>query len=584
LIHRPKKIDDILRLETVLRVRPAKLDKELRLISTQKTVSSPGSLKTCLCFDTISLMASSAKLNGNFGYEDNTDYTTLYPWNSFAVPLERNENALTAQHDLNISNWNNIYPSSLEDGFDEDNIYTGPSSGFVTPDLVTRSNTPSSLPSPGTGSSAAYTDRPVYISRLPRRRSLYSRQGPPVRPSLSPRVATGPAWSSTFFQTADASDPQGCLSLASNEPLRRSNSSTSLASECSNSSTHSTASASSAASTGRRSSSSNRRQRKKAASTSASKKIDSDTRPFKCTFCCDAFKSKYDWRRHEKSLHLDLEVWKCAPMDGMLTESESTESCCAYCGNPSPDSLHLEIHHHQACINRATAARCFRRRDHLAQHLRVFHKLHDLPQLDNWVEQAPAIKSRCGFCNSPLASWDERADHLAGHFRQGCTMRDWQGGHGFDDNIAARLTNALPPYYLATESQSLVPFSATSAEAKDHFAQISARTAGAFLEDPGPATSIDRNQPFELLEQVSTLHTPALLDSRARSAEAFADILASHLARFALEYRRAGVYLSDDMLQREARQVLYSSDDPWNQTIADSPMWLKEFRDRHGLN
>jgi hypothetical protein len=163
-------------------------------------------------------------------------------------------------------------------------------------------------------------------------------------------------------------------------------------------------------------------------------------------------------------------------------------------------------------------------------------------------------------------------------------MRDWQGGHGFDDNIAARLTNALPPYYLATESQSLVPFSATSAEAKDHFAQISARTAGAFVEDAGPVTTVDHNQPFGLSQQVGSLHTPALLDSRARSAEAFADILASHLARFALEYRQAGVYLSDDMLQREARQVLYSSDDPWNQTIADSPMWLREFRDKHGLN
>jgi hypothetical protein len=529
---------------------------------------------------TISLMASSAELNGNFGYEDNTDYTTLDAWNSFPVPLERNENDLTAQHDLNISSWSNIQPSSPDDGFDEDIIYTGPSSGFVTPDLVTRGNTPSSLPSPGTGSSTAYIDRPVYISRLPRRRSLYSRQGPPLRPSLSPRVTTGPPWSPGFSQAVDVSDMQ----LTPNEPLRRSNSSTSLGSECSNSSTHSTASVSSAASAGRRSSSSNRRQRKKAASTSTAKKMDPDIRPFKCTFCCDAFKSKYDWRRHEKSLHLDLEVWKCAPMDGMLTEPESTESCCAYCGALSPDPSHLEIHHHQACINRATTARCFRRRDHLAQHLRIFHKLHDLPALDNWVEQAPAIKSRCGFCNSSLVTWDQRADHLAGHFRQGCTMRDWQGGHGFDDHVAARLTNALPPYYLATESQSLVPFSATSAGARDHFAQISARTAGAFVEDVGPVTTIHHDQLFVPPQQAGSLHTPALLDSRARSAEAFADILASHLARFALEYRQAGVYLSDDMLQREARQVLYSSDDPWNQTIADSPMWLKEFRDRHGLN
>ena len=104
------------------------------------------------------------------------------------------------------------------------------------------------------------------------------------------------------------------------------------------------------------------------------------------------------------------------------------------------------------------------------------------------------------------------------------------------------------------------------------------------MEETSPPAAIDYRQPIEPSEPANELHTPALLDSRARSAEAFADILASHLARFALEYRQMGVYLSDDMLQREARQVLYSSDDPWNQTIADSPIWLKEFRDRNGLN
>lgn len=533
-------------------------------------------------------MANSTHFDGIFGHENNADYdyNTL---NAYAVPSERDEHALPAQYEPHISGWNEHYFPSLGNGLDEEGTSIGFSSGFVTPDLVTRSNTPNSdssrhIPSPSTGLSTTYIDRPVYRSRLPRRRSLYSRQGPPIRQSLSPRVSTGSAWSQGVFHAIDTPDANGDLLLASKGPLRRSDSSTSLGSECSNSSTYSTASASSAASTGRRSSSSNRRQRKKAVSTSSSRKIDADTRPFKCTFCCDAFKSKYDWRRHEKSLHLDLEVWKCAPTSGTFKEPETMESCCAYCSTSSPDSSHLEIHNHQACVNRATAARCFRRRDHLAQHLRVFHKLNDLPQLDRWVEQAPAVKSRCGFCNSSLASWDERADHLAGHFRQGCTMRDWQGGHGFDDDIAARLTNALPPYYLATESQSLVPFSATSAEAKDHFAQISARTAGAFVEDAASATTLNHNQTFEPPEPANNLHTPALLDSRARSAEAFADILASHLARFALEYQQMGVYLSDDMLQREARQVLYSSDDPWNQTIADSPMWLKEFRDRHGLN
>lgn len=533
-------------------------------------------------------MASSTQSNSAIELGNDLE-SSSGTFNAFAVPADHEDHFLNADYGADISGWNGYGFPTLEGAFNVQGMASGLSSGFVTPDLVTRSNTPNSdtsrhMPSPGTGPSIAHNDKPVYRSRLPRRRSLYSRQGPAIRQSLSPHVLTGPAWSPGLSQPVDARGTQGDLSPTLREPLRRSNSNTSLGSECSNSSAHSTASASSAASRVSRSSSANRRSRKKAGSISSSKKANRDARPFKCTFCCDAFKSKYDWRRHEKSLHLDLEVWKCAPTDGTFGDSGSIERLCAYCNAPDPDSLHLEAHHHQACVNRAVAARCFRRRDHLAQHLRVFHKLLDVPQLDDWVEQAPAVKSRCGFCDLALSSWDERADHLAGHFRQGCTMRDWQGGHGFDDNIAARLTNALPPYYLATEAQSLVPFSATSAEAKDHFAQISARTAGAYTEDPGIVAAINSNQPAELLESPHTLHTPALLDSRARSAEAFADILASHLARFALEYRQMGVYLTDEMLQREARQVLYSSDDPWNQTIADSPMWLKEFRDRHGLN
>ena len=40
---------------------------------------------------------------------------------------------------------------------------------------------------------------------------------------------------------------------------------------------------------------------------------DEKKRMFQCTFCTDTFKSKYDWTRHEKSLHLSLEKWICAP-------------------------------------------------------------------------------------------------------------------------------------------------------------------------------------------------------------------------------------------------------------------------------
>lgn len=35
-----------------------------------------------------------------------------------------------------------------------------------------------------------------------------------------------------------------------------------------------------------------------------------DARRYQCTFCTDTFKTKYDWRRHEITLHLSLEQWQ----------------------------------------------------------------------------------------------------------------------------------------------------------------------------------------------------------------------------------------------------------------------------------
>ena len=57
-----------------------------------------------------------------------------------------------------------------------------------------------------------------------------------------------------------------------------------------------------------------RRRRRRPAQTALRKLGDEKKRIFQCTFCTDTFKSKYDWTRHEKSLHLSLEKWICAPL------------------------------------------------------------------------------------------------------------------------------------------------------------------------------------------------------------------------------------------------------------------------------
>lgn len=57
-----------------------------------------------------------------------------------------------------------------------------------------------------------------------------------------------------------------------------------------------------------------RRRRRRPAPAPLRKSGDEKKRIFQCTFCTDTFKSKYDWTRHEKSLHLSLEKWICAPL------------------------------------------------------------------------------------------------------------------------------------------------------------------------------------------------------------------------------------------------------------------------------
>jgi hypothetical protein len=65
------------------------------------------------------------------------------------------------------------------------------------------------------------------------------------------------------------------------------------------------------------------------------------------------------------------------------------------------------------------------------------------------------------------------------------------------------------------------------------------------------------------------------------------EILTLRLGRFARQQiEKHGIAsINDEMLQREARQVLYDEpDDPWNQTAADNPEWLSLFKQAHGID
>jgi hypothetical protein len=180
--------------------------------------------------------------------------------------------------------------------------------------------------------------------------------------------------------------------------------------------------------------------------------------PYQCTFCTEVFKTKYDWQRHEKSLHLPLESWVCALQGPRISKDGIGEQCCVFCGEPSPDDSHIETHHYSACQERDDQERTFHRKDHLVQHLRLVHGAEFLEwSMTPWMLTIPNVRSRCGFCGINMSTWPERIDHLADHFKSGITMASWQGDWGFDNSILPLVETAIPPDLVDWERNTLIP-------------------------------------------------------------------------------------------------------------------------------
>ncbi|USW49292.1 Putative Homeobox domain, HTH CenpB-type DNA-binding domain, Homeobox-like domain superfamily [Septoria linicola] len=318
-----------------------------------------------------------------------------------------------------------------------------------------------------------------------------------------------------------------------------------------------------------------RRRRRPALQTTSRKTTDDKKRIFQCTFCTDTFKSKYDWTRHEKSLHLSLEKWICAPLGPVLTDQESGNKKCVYCDLHNPSSDHLESHNHRQCEDKGLDARTFYRKDHLRQHLRLMHGCEMSPAMESWKSAAANMNSRCGFCAQRFTVWQERVDHLTAHFKAGARMSDWKGCRGLDPAVAAQVTNAMPPYLIGIESVSPNPFSATNRATWRELpgrAEVEAENGdnplGRFGEDSGRHS------------EVVDAHCDGYGSTKATCWE----IVTVRLGKYAKEMADKGVQMTDEMLQRQARIVLYDNDDTWNQTAADNIEWLDLFKKAHGLN
>lgn len=302
---------------------------------------------------------------------------------------------------------------------------------------------------------------------------------------------------------------------------------------------HSSGSAASA-----RSSHSRRRRRRRQRSPVRASSGEGASRLYQCTFCTDTFKTRYDWTRHESTLHLALEKWTCIPSGPTYYDLAQLRSRCALCDVLDPSDSHLRSHGSLECASKPLPARTFYRKDHFRQHLRVCHGVDGiLPSMKNWKSHISRIKSRCGFCGGSFHLWSARNDHLAEHFRLGARMKNWKGCRGLEPAVALLVENAMPPYLIGIESNDLQPFSASRTAMKE-------RSSGA-ASGQVPLTK------FETLT--------ARLGDYVRAA------------------RERGTAITDDLLRKEARLVLFGDDDPWNQTPADNAEWLALFKAGYGL-
>ena len=274
------------------------------------------------------------------------------------------------------------------------------------------------------------------------------------------------------------------------------------------------------------------------------------SRIFQCTFCADSFPSKYDWQRHEKSLHLALERWVCSPNGGVV--QVAGQAVCIFCRMPDPTNEHLETHNFIACQEKTLIERTFYRKDHVRQHLKLLHGAKFDPLMESWKSMMSDIKSACGFCPSVFSTWEQRADHLAAHFKNGADMSGWSCGWGFEPHIERLVENSIPPYMNANERSSMDPFVAKTTT---------------------PSSAEGTNLTFG----TSAICSTVLADTNCWRR------LEQVLSEYIVQQKAMGHIPADKELQDQGRLIVFDDDDPWNQTAADNERWLATLKFQHSI-
>lgn len=295
-------------------------------------------------------------------------------------------------------------------------------------------------------------------------------------------------------------------------------------------------------------------------------------RKYQCTFCTDGFNTKHDWTRHERTLHLSLETWTCPGTAKQVQDSMTTDVICAFCDLADPSTEHIDDHNPHAFHTANCGSyepRHFYRKDHLKQHLRLAHGVRKVSSHIEryWHEVRVNIRSRCGFCDEHFTTWSDRAAHLAQEFREGADMKNWKGSRGLDAAIEARVTFSMAPYLIDHERRSQSPFSASNPASILRYRDLIQNSGGA----PTGQTTTTTTNDWDFQELIQS------------DVATYWETFPVKLGQWAQQKMTEGSCLTDEMLQAQGRFIVFGDDDPWNQTEADHPDWLAEFKRVNGI-